>query len=234
MVEDYKFISLPIIVSTWCVFVSELTEIFLKLESILSEKDSVRDSIQENVKSIMRLSKTVLGLIHRGLLERAKLEADKFSGLLETLEKLRGLHEEFRFSNLIADAYQEYCEAKVLLTYICENRIPDWEELRSPPAPYLLGLLDLVGELRRLTLECIRHGDISTAERFLKVMDDICYESMKIDSPYASSAGLRRKLDVARRITEATRGDLVFEIRRTKLEQVLRNLEEAIRKREAS
>ncbi|MEM2849070.1 MAG: hypothetical protein QXI36_02200 [Candidatus Bathyarchaeia archaeon] len=213
---------------------SELVEIFLKLESILSEKDSVRDSIQENVKNIIRLSKTVIGLIHRGLLEKAKLEADRFSGLLETLEKLRGLHKEFYFSNLIADAYQEYCEAKVLLTYVCENRILDWEELRSPPVPYILGLLDMVGELRRLTLESIRRGDIDTAERFLKVMDDICYESMKIDSPYASSVGLRRRLDIARRITETTRGDLVFEIRRSKLEQALRNLEETTRKREAS
>ncbi|MBS7610661.1 hypothetical protein KEJ27_00375 [Candidatus Bathyarchaeota archaeon] len=213
---------------------SGLVEIFLKFESILSEKDSVRDSIQENVKGIIRLSKTVIGLIHRGLLEKAKLAADQFSDLLETLEKLRSLHEEFYFSNLIADAYQEYCEAKVLLTYICENRIPGWEELRAPPVPYLLGLLDMVGELRRLTLECIRRGDINMAERFLKIMDDICYESMKIDSPYASSAGLRRKLDIARRITETTRGDLVFEIRRSKLEQALRNLEETIRKREAS
>jgi predicted translin family RNA/ssDNA-binding protein len=65
-------------------------------------------------------------------------------------------------------------------------------------------------------------------------MDDICYESMKIDSPYALSVGLRRKLDVARRIAEATRGDLVFEIRRSNLEEALRNLEKIIQKREAS
>ncbi|MFN3622207.1 MAG: hypothetical protein ACK4TI_04870 [Nitrososphaerales archaeon] len=55
---------------------SGLVEIFLKFESILSEKDSVRDSIQENVKGIIRLSKTVIGLIHRGLLEKAKLAAE--------------------------------------------------------------------------------------------------------------------------------------------------------------
>jgi translin len=222
------------IISTWCVFMTELMEVFLKLENVLSEKDSIRDSIQENVRNIIRLSKTVIGLIHRGLLEKAKSEADRFSSFLETLEKLRGLHEEFYFSNLIADAYQEYCEAKALLTYVCENRIPCWEELRSPPVPYLLGLLDMVGELRRLTLEYIRRGDVDTAERFLKTMDDICYESMKIDSPYALSVGLRRKLDVARRIAEATRGDLVFEIRRSNLEEALRNLEKIIQKREAS
>ncbi|MEM2428329.1 MAG: haloacid dehalogenase [Candidatus Bathyarchaeia archaeon] len=221
-------------VPTWCKFVSKLEEIFAKLEHTLSEKDSVRDSIQETARSIIRLSKTVLGLIHRGLLEEAKLEADKFSSLLVNLEKLRSLHEEFYFSNLIADAYQEYCEARVLLTYLSESRIPNWEELRSPPISYLLGLLDMVGELRRLTLDCIRRGDIDAAERFLKTMDDIYYESMKIDSPYALSVGLRRKLDIARKIIETTRGDLIFEIRRSKLEQALRNLEDVIRRHEAS
>lgn len=203
----------------------------MKLEDVLSEKDSIRDSIQEITRRIIRLSKTVLGLIHRGLLEEAKLESNKFSMLLADLEKLRTLHEEFYFSNLIADAYQEYCEARILLTYICENRIPSWEELHSPPMPYLLGLLDMVGELRRLTLDYIRRGDIDVAERFLRTMDDIYYGSMRIDSPYALSVGLRRKLDIARKIIESTRGDLVFEIRRSKLEQALKNLEDAIQKR---
>jgi len=206
-----------------------LEEVFYSLRDVLAEKDEVRDLIQECVRSIVRLSKTVLSLIHRGLLEEARVKAEGFTPLLSKLLKLRKLHEEFDYSGSIATAYQEYCEAKALLTYLCEGRIPSWEELSSPPIPYVLGLLDMVGELRRLILENIRLGEVEEAERLLKLMDTIYDESMKIDSPYAASVGLRARLDRVRRVIEATRGELIIEIRRRSLENAIRRLEEALR-----
>lgn len=208
---------------------NSLEEVFSRIRDILAEKDEVRDSIQECARSIVRLSKTVLALIHRGLLEDARAKAEEFNSLLSKLLELRKRHEEFDYSGSIATAYQEYCEAMALLTYLREGRIPSWEELSSPPLPYVLGLLDMVGELRRLVLENIRLGRVDESERLLKLMDTIYDESMKIDSPYAASVGLRARLDQVRRIIEATRGELIIETRRRSLEDAIRRLEEILR-----
>ena len=46
-----------------------------------------------------------------------------------------------------------------------------------------------------------------------------------MDEAYMLVSGLRRKCDVARRIIEATRGDVTIEARRDSLEQSIRKLE---------
>lgn len=209
---------------------SSLEEVFSRLRDALLEKDRVYEQIRECVREIIRLSKIVISLVHRGLMDEAKAEAEGFKQLMERLERLRRLHDELRYLSLIASAYQEYCEAKALLVYLEENRIPGWEELSSPPMPYLLGLLDMVGELRRLVLENIRQGHVEKAEQILRGMDMIYEEALKVNSRYALSAGLRSKLDLARRLTEATRGELILELRRKSLEDAIRKLEKSIRK----
>ncbi|MCK4933445.1 RNA-binding protein, partial [Candidatus Bathyarchaeota archaeon] len=85
------------------------------------------------------------------------------------------------------------------------------------------------GELRRRTLDSIRKGDIKIAVGSLENMELIynelilMYESMHVVSE------LRRKLDIARRIIEATRGDVAIEIRRDSLEHSIEKLERALR-----
>ncbi|MCK4435296.1 haloacid dehalogenase, partial [Candidatus Bathyarchaeota archaeon] len=98
-----------------------------------------------------------------------------------------------------------------------------------PSVSYLLGLADVVGELRRRALDSIRRGDIEIAAGSLENMELIydefilMYESMRVVSE------LRRKLDIARRIIEATRGDVAIEIRRDSLERSIEKLERALR-----
>jgi translin len=58
-------------------------------------------------------------------------------------------------------------------------------------------------------------------------MDEIYVELMALDEAYMLVPGLRRKSDVARRIIEATRGDITQEVRRKSLEDYLRRFEKA-------
>jgi predicted translin family RNA/ssDNA-binding protein len=56
-------------------------------------------------------------------------------------------------------------------------------------------------------------------------MEQIYVELMSMNEGYMLVPGLRRKCDVARRIIEATRGDVTIEARRDSLEQSIKKLE---------
>ena len=84
----------------------------------------------------------------------------------------------------------------------------------------MLGLLDVIGEFRRMSLNGLRKGDVPLAEKTLSVMEGI-YEDLQSLDHTSIIPTFRVKMDAARRIIEATRGDVVTEARRLSLEQAL-------------
>jgi translin len=81
---------------------------------------------------------------------------------------------------------------------------------------YLLGLGDVVGELRRFSLEHLRQGDIKLASAYLEKMERIQDALMRFDYPTALVA-LKRKQDVARSLIEKTRGEVAVAARSQEL-----------------
>ena len=59
-------------------------------------------------------------------------------------------------------------------------------------------------------------------------MEEIYLDLASVDELFIRIPGLRRKCDVARRVIEATRGDLTIELRRNALERLIRRLEEVM------
>jgi translin len=88
----------------------------------------------------------------------------------------------------------------------------------------LNGLAEVIGELRRRTLDILRHGYSQEAERLLGIMDDIYSVLVTMDYPDAITSGLRRQTDLARSIIEKTRGDVTFSLRGEHLEQAIGRL----------
>jgi translin len=89
---------------------------------------------------------------------------------------------------------------------------------------YLNGLAEVVGELRRRTLDILRSGYSQEAERLLGYMDEIYSVLVTMDYPDAITNGLRRQTDLARGIIEKTRGDVTFSLRSAQLTQAIRGL----------
>ncbi len=81
---------------------------------------------------------------------------------------------------------------------------------------YLLGLGDVVGELRRFALEHLRRGDVKQASGYLEKMERILDSLMRFDYPTALVA-LKRKQDVARSLIEKTRGEVAVASRSQEL-----------------
>jgi translin len=79
---------------------------------------------------------------------------------------------------------------------------------------YVLGLLDCIGELKRLMLDNIRKDQLKEANRIFNVMENlylILYPFAIFDKIVKEA---RRKLDVNRSLVEESRAIITEEIRR--------------------
>ena len=94
-----------------------------------------------------------------------------------------------------------------------------------PSVDYVLGLADVIGEYRRLALDNLREGEVKKGEECLEIMDQVFIQLLALDEAYMLVPGLRHKSDIARRIIEATRGDVTLEIRRKSLEDYLKKFQ---------
>ena len=197
----------------------------------LEEKEKVRKKANEDMRKATRLSKQAILFIHQKKIDKAKKFIGRAGKIILRLNNASTRYPKIIYSNLFYAALQEYSEANILLKLIEESRFMTPEEVNVPSVDYVLGLADVVGEYRRLTLDNLRENSVEKGEKCLRIMDEIFTELIGMDEAYMLVPGLRRKCDIARRIIEATRGDVAQEVRRSSLERHLKAFEESVRKK---
>lgn len=194
-----------------------LTEIFDRLKAELSMELELDEKIRLLCKEVVRYSKLSILNRHRGEMEKARINLREAEARLNTLKNLISSYPGVIGTELYKTACQEYVEAYL---YLCcmdgeKPRLP--KDLDVSPSIYLLGLADLVGELRRCILEYLRLGNPTSAEEYFNVMKWIYEELLLVEAPPALSGKLRHKIDIARRIVETTESELLFESSKRKL-----------------
>jgi translin len=117
------------------------------------------------------------------------------------LKSVLAEHVEIWHSGIVQDALVEVAEAAILNALVKGQELPDPEHLGMPGTAYLLGIADTIGELRRFSLESLRRGQISEAERYLDLMEELFLVIMRFDYPDAIIS-IRRKQDIARSVLE--------------------------------
>ena len=205
---------------------SSLKTILKEVKKELTQKDKVRENTQESMRKATSLSKQAILLIHQKRFEEAKALVENAKVVIARLQDLSREYPEIVYSGMFSAALQEYSEANIFQKLVEESRFASPKEISVPAVDYVLGLADVVGEYRRLALDALREGDVKKGEKCLETMDAIYVELMAMDETYMLVPGLRRKCDVARRIIEATRGDITQEVRRKSLEDHLRRFEQ--------
>ena len=198
-----------------------------RIQKMLEKRDLLRDKVVEISRKATRLSDQAIIMIHRNEFERAKMNMWEAGQLLQRLQILLKHSPELRNFGTVLVAQQEYAEGKLLLNVAQYRRILPLDEAKVEPTVYVLALLDLIGELRRMALNYLRKGDGAEAEKILSVMEDTYEDLMSIDHT-AIIPTFRVKSDACRRIVESTRGDVIAEVRRIALEKAVANLEKRI------
>ncbi len=186
----------------------ELTEVSEQIRKRLDAKSAARERGLRSSRQAIRECANSIRATHRGELDLAE---ELMGGARRSLDAAQEAMEPFPdiyYAGFLQDAEKEYAEARATFALINDKELPTPEELSIGDAPYLNGLAEAIGELRRHTLDIMRQGNLARGEQLLGAMDDISYVLVSMDYPDAMTGGLRRTTDVARSIMERTRGDL--------------------------
>ena len=202
-----------------------LRSILKEVKEELIQKDDVRENAQKKMRKATSLSKQAILLMHQKKFDKAGKSIENAKEIISKLQISAREYPDIIYSGMFSAALQEYAEANVFQGLIKEARFVTPNEINVPALDYVLGLADVIGEYRRLVLDALREGEVKKGEEGLKIMDESYIELMALDEAYMLVPGLRRKCDMARRIIEATRGDVTQEVRRKALENRLIQLE---------
>lgn len=197
------------------------------IQKSLSQFDLTREKILDLSRAATRLASSSILEIHRGDLKAADSTIEKAERTLQEIEKVSEEAPDLRGSNGVLVAFQEYVEAITLRNVARDKGIVSITESKADHRSYMLGLLDAVGEFRRMALNSLRKGDVGNAEKLLDTMEGI-YDDLQTLEHTSIVPTFRVKMDAARRIIETTRGDVVTEVRRFSLEKALDRLEKKI------
>lgn len=195
-----------------------------KIQSELLAHDKAREKLQSLTRNATRLCSWGIVQVHRGKLGEAAKTLGEAKGLLDELQSLLLAHTELPQFGQVLVAFQEYAEAQLLYHLRRNGKVATLHDVGTSSTAYLLGMLDFVGEMRRLILDNLRRGDADGAQRLLGQMEGIYEDLMSLDRT-SILPNFRHKLDAARRILEATRGDVATDLRRVSLEKALRSVE---------
>lgn len=190
----------------------ELSEIAKQIEARFDAKNAAREKGLHNSRAAIRLCANSIRAVHRNDMDTARQLQAQAREHLDEARAAMAPHPDIYYAGFLQDAEKEYVEALATDAIISHGTLPTPEDAGCGDAPYLNGLSEVIGELRRNLLDIIRHGDLARGEELLDAMDDIYFVLVSMDYPDAITGGLRRSTDVARSIMERSRGDLTLTI----------------------
>ncbi len=194
------------------------------LEAHFSDQLERRDRLLKESRDVITSSSRAIISVHQGKMKDAARELSEARALLGSLKKSGG----GPVARYLISPETEYVEASAVLALAQGKTIPSRDALGASPEAYLLGLLDTVGELKRLVLDSIMGGKMTKAKGYFAIMEDL----YSVCSPMAVYDhvvnGTRRKIDVARMLVEDTRGLMTEEVRRESVNSSLVRLQKKL------
>jgi len=188
-----------------------LKKAFSEISELLEILYHDREEILKLSRDIVRDCSIAIKNIHRKEFDKFHKKMDKIKinhkNLLNLVNKNPG-----QFFKFLKTPEQEFAESIAFYSIISKKELPSAIELEINPLNYLLGLADVIGELRRYALDNIRNSHIEDLNSILENMDEIYTNLFTLDYPTGVTQDLRHKVDVARNLIEKTRGDISLAI----------------------
>ena len=194
------------------------------MESRFSEQLERRERVLKDSRDVISASSRAIIDVHTGRLREGEKELARARSLMRALKK----SSDGSATRYLVSPEAEVVEASVIVSLAKGGAVPSMEDLGASPEAYLLGLLDAVGELKRLVLDSILQRRLPRARKYFGVMEEI-YSACSPLAVYDHVVnGARRKIDVARMLVEDTRGLLAEEIGRDSVSSSMHRLEKRL------
>jgi len=199
-----------------------------KIRAEFTTKNSARDLTLTRSRELIRFCSLAIRATHREEFAEAEQLLATARAAAKQMKAEIVSYPDLYFTGYTQDALKELAEAHITFAIVNDRPLPTPEELSVDSAAYLNGLCEAASELRRRTLDIIRHGRTAEGERLLAAMDDVYGVLVTMDFPDAITGGLRRSTDALRAVLERTRGDLTNSLQQEKLLRKLESFEQRI------
>ena len=139
----------------------------------MGNTQDAREFLLKNTREVIILCSKSIIAVHKGDLKTGKNNLKQADSLLKKFKKKAT----GQLRRYLITPEQEFVEAACLIAIVEQKEIPSDKKLSVMPESYVLGLLDCVGELKRMVFDKIRIGEIDEATRIFEVME-VCIFSI--------------------------------------------------------
>ena len=199
----------------------DLEDLEAAVRAELDEKFAARELALKNCRKIIQAASKAIRALHRGDVDAADALIADGRSLIDEAEAPLTEHRDIYHAGFFYDAVKEYAEAVLTRALVLKEPLPLPSDLGLHAVPYLKGLGEAVGELRRRLLDQLRKGNLAAAEDTFADMEIIHDLLAALDYPDGMTSGLRRTTDVARSLIERSRADLTSTIVQERLRRQL-------------
>ena len=202
-------------------------KIKISLKSINDELQLIENRREQLIKEsrdiIILCSQSIISL-HQGHIQESQLKLDKAKDLYFSLKTLA----ETDLLRYLSMSEQELVECSLLMSIVKNEALPGLDEIGVSSQAYLFGILDCIGEIKRMIYDMVRYGKYDKAESLFIVMQEL-YSDVYPFAIYDNIVnGIRKKLDVSKILIENTRELITEESRRSILIGSLKKLNDTL------
>jgi translin len=182
-----------------------------------------RETLIKETREVISLCSKSIILLHSNKILEAGALLEKSSLLIKKLKD----HVIFDLDRYLWPAEQEYVEAFILKEIMDRKPIlSSCDSMNVSLNAYVTGLLDCIGEIKRMIYDCLRKNNIDFSSSLFEIMQSI-YDLIYPFSIYDNIVpGIRKKLDVSKRIIEDVRVTMTEEYQRTAFLTQFKNISE--------
>jgi translin len=168
------------------------------VEGELRRLEEAREELLKEGRDAMLAIRRAVASVHAGDERRSAEKLDEARGILR---EMKG-RAESDLLKYVLPVEAEYVEASAFHDIAFGGTVRSAGELGADPRAYILGLLDALGECRRLVYDRVREGRDEEARRIFEVMDDIYSKTSHLAIYDRVAGGLKRKMDAAKVILD--------------------------------
>lgn len=181
-----------------------LGKVVEELAAQLREKEKNQDKVLPLSREVVRDCANAIRHLHTG----DKKESEKV--IIELTKKVRELQKVGeKFPHIIDQPLQEFAEIMIFYSLLFHRPMPSPHDLAIPVKPYLSGVADTVGELRRALQLALKDENHKEAEYLFQCMNQIYDELMVLKFSASLVGNLKHKQDMVRGQLEHSRSEML-------------------------
>lgn len=202
-------------------------KIKISLKSINDELRLIENRREQLIKEsrdiIILCSQSIISL-HQGHIQESQLKLDKAKDLYFSLKTLA----QTDLLRYLSMSEQELVECSLLMSIVKNEALPGLDEIGVSSQAYLFGILDCIGEIKRMVYDMVRLNRYDQAKYLFTVMQEIYSEIYPFSIYDNIVSGIRKKLDVCKILIENTRELITEEARRSIVIESLKKLDSSL------